>query len=237
MIVTSRTGEGPRPAAPGHIRAYDVRTGKRRWIFHTIPHPGEFGYDTWSPESWKTTGGANCWGGLSIDETRGLVFLGTGSPTFDFFGGDRAGANLFGNSILALKAATGERVWHFQTVHHDVWDYDIPCAPMLLTITHNGRKTDVVAQVSKTGWVYLLDRQTGKPLYPIEERKVPSPTCPAKQPIRRSPFPAHRRRLPARESRATISPISRPRRTPSPSRRPRTIASARCSRRPAPARP
>ncbi len=213
LIVTSRTGEGPRPAAPGHIRAYDIRTGKQRWIFHTIPHPGEFGYDTWSPESWKTTGGANCWGGLSIDEKRGLVFLGTGSPTFDFFGGDRAGANLFGNSVLALKAQTGERAWHFQTVHHDLWDYDIPCAPKLLNITHNGRKTDVVAQVSKTGWVYLLDRQTGKPLYPIEERKVPQSDAPGEGSYPTQPFPtappAFSRQGISREDLSDISPAAR----------------------------
>src|SRR6185369_13785274 len=129
LILSTRTEEGPRPAAPGHIRAYDARTGKRRWIFHTIPHPGEFGYDTWPPEAWKTTGGANCWGGMSVDEKRGMVFLSTGSPTFDFFGGDRAGMNLYGNSVLALNAETGKRVWHFQTVHHDLWDYDIPCQP------------------------------------------------------------------------------------------------------------
>ncbi|MEO7651208.1 MAG: PQQ-binding-like beta-propeller repeat protein, partial [Bryobacteraceae bacterium] len=174
LIVSTRTEEGPRPAAPGHIRGYDVLTGKRRWIFHTIPHPGEFGYDTWSPEAWKTAGGSNNWGGMSVDEKRGMVFLSTGSPTFDFYGGDRVGMNLFANCIIALKADTGQRVWHFQTVHHDLWDYDIPCQPTLVTITHKGRRTDVVAQVSKTGWVYLLDRASGKPLYPIEERDVPA---------------------------------------------------------------
>ena len=189
LIVTSRTGEGPRAAAPGHIRAYDLKSGKRKWIFHTIPHPGEFGYDTWSPEAWKTTGGANCWGGMSIDEKRGLAFLGTGSPTFDFYGGDRVGAGLFGNCVLALKAETGERVWHFQTVHHDLWDYDIPCSPMLVTVTHNGRKVDIVAQVSKTGWVYLLDRQTGKPLYPIEERPVPQTDLAGEKTYPTQPFP------------------------------------------------
>ena len=191
LIVCSRTGEGPRPSAPGHIRGYDVRTGKRRWIFHTIPHPGEFGYDTWSPESWKTAGGANCWGGLSIDEPRGLVFLGTGSPTFDFYGGDRVGMNLFGNSVVCLKAETGERVWHFQTVHHDVWDYDIPNAPMLVTVTHNGRKKDIVAQASKTGWVYLLERETGKPVYPIEERPVPESDIPGEVTYPTQPFPTN----------------------------------------------
>jgi quinoprotein glucose dehydrogenase len=191
LIVATRTGEGPRPAAPGHIRGYDVRTGKRRWIFHTIPHPGEFGYDTWSPDAWKTTGGANCWGGLSIDEKRGLVFLGTGSATFDFYGGDRVGMNLFANTVLCLKAATGERAWHFQTVHHDLWDYDIPCAPMLLTVTHEGRKKDILAQVSKTGWVYMLDRESGKPLYPIEERAVPESDLPGEIAYPTQPFPTN----------------------------------------------
>jgi quinoprotein glucose dehydrogenase len=188
-ILSTRDGEGPRPAGPGHIRAYDLKTGKRRWIFHTIPHPGEFGYDTWSPDSWRTTDGANCWGGLSIDEKRDLAFLSTGSATFDFFGGDRAGANLFANCVLALKASTGERVWHFQTVHHDLWDYDIPCQPTLVTITYQGKKTDIVAQVSKTGWVYLLDRGTGKPLYPIEERPVPQSDLPGEKTYPTQPFP------------------------------------------------
>ncbi len=189
LIITSRTEEGPRPAAPGHIRAYDVRTGKRKWIFHTIPHPGEFGYDTWPPEAWKTTGGANCWGGMSVDEQRGLVFVPTGSPTFDFYGGDRVGKGLFGNSIIALTAETGERVWHFQTVHHDVWDYDIPCQPTLVTITHQGRRVEALAQVSKTGWVYLFERATGKPLYPIEERPVRQSEIPGEQVFPTQPFP------------------------------------------------
>ena len=191
LIVSTRDEEGPRPAAPGHIRAYDLRTGKRRWIFHTIPHPGEFGHDTWSPDSWKTAGGANCWGGLSIDETRGLVFVSTGSGTFDFYGGDRVGANLFANSVIALKADTGERVWHFQTVHHDLWDYDIPCQPSLATITHEGKRVDVVAQVSKTGWVYLFERATGKPLYPIEERPVPQSELPGEKTYPTQPFPTN----------------------------------------------
>ena len=189
LIITSRTEEGPRPAAPGHIRAYDVRTGKRKWICHTIPHPGEFGYETWPKDAWKTVGGANCWGGMSVDEKRGLVFLSTGSPTFDFYGGDRVGQGLFGNSILALEAETGKRVWHFQTVHHDIWDYDIPCQPTLVTIRHQGRRVDVVAQVSKTGWVYLLDRETGKPIYPIEERAVPQSDIPGEQVYPTQPFP------------------------------------------------
>jgi glucose dehydrogenase len=213
LIVSTRDEEGPRPAAPGHIRAYDLRTGKRRWIFHTIPHPGEFGYDTWSPESWKTTGGANCWGGLSIDEKRGLAFLSTGSATFDFYGGDRVGANLFANSVIALKASSGERVWHFQTVHHDLWDYDIPCQPTLVTITYQGKKTDVVAQVSKTGWVYLLDRVTGTPLYPIEERLVPQSDLPGEKAYPTQPFPTNpppfARQGISREDLTNISPEAR----------------------------
>jgi len=188
LITTSKPGEGPREAAPGHIRAYDCRTGKLRWIFHTIPHPGEFGYETWSKDSWKTAGGANCWGGMSVDHERGLVFLSTGSPTFDFWGGDRIGANLFGNSVVCLKAATGERVWHYQTVHHDLFDYDLGCAPNLITVMHEGRSRDAVAQVSKTGWVFLLDRETGEPLYPIEERPVPQSTVPGEESWPTQPF-------------------------------------------------
>jgi len=188
LITTSKPGEGPREAAPGHIRAYDCRSGKLRWIFHTIPHPGEFGYETWSKDSWKTAGGANCWGGMSLDPDRGLVFLSTGSPTFDFWGGDRIGENLFGNCILCLNAATGERVWHYQTVHHDLFDYDLGCAPNLITVMHKGESRDALAQVSKTGWVYLLDRETGEPLYPIEERRVPQSTVPGEESWPTQPF-------------------------------------------------
>ncbi len=213
LVIASRTEEGPRPAAPGHIRGYDIHTGKRRWIFHTIPHPGEFGHDTWSPDSWKTAGGANCWGGMSVDEKRKLVFVATGSPTFDFYGGDRVGASLFGNCVIALEAETGKRVWHFQTVHHDVWDYDIPCQPTLVTIRHNGRAVDVVAQVSKTGWVYLLDRTTGKPIYPIEERRVPQSTIPGEKTYPTQPFPAapppFSRQGSSREDLTNISPEAR----------------------------
>lgn len=195
IILGSHVGEGPEPAAPGHVRAFDVRTGRRVWIFHTIPHPGEFGYDTWDPDSWKTVGGANCWGGMSLDEGRGVVYLATGSPSYDFYGADRHGQGLFGDSVVALKAETGRRVWHFQTVHHDLWDYDLPCPPVLVRVRHNGRKTDAVAQVTKTGFVFLLDRETGKPLFPVEERPVPAsdlesegcwPTQPV--PVRPPPF-------------------------------------------------
>ena len=173
LILGTTVSEGPGPSAPGHIRAYDVRTGKMRWIFHTVPHPGEYGYDTWPPDAWKRAGGANAWSGITVDEKRGLVFLPTGSAAFDFWGGNRQGANLFANCVLALNATTGERVWHFQTVHHDIWDRDLPAAPNLVTVRHNGRRLDGVAQITKSGHVFLLDRETGRPLFPVEEQPVP----------------------------------------------------------------
>lgn len=170
LIVGTRLSEGPGPSAPGHIRAFDVRTGKVRWIFKTIPHPGEPGYDTWPADAWRRSGGANAWSGISVDTTRGLVFLPTGSAAFDFWGGDRHGQNLYANSLLVLKAATGERVWHYQFVHHDLWDRDLPSAPVLVTVTHEGRQVDAVAQTTKSGHVFLFHRETGAPLFPIEER-------------------------------------------------------------------
>jgi quinoprotein glucose dehydrogenase len=173
VIVGGGGGEGPYPEAPGHIRAYDARTGKRKWIFHTVPKPGEFGHDTWSGDSWKTTGGTNCWAGMSLDPKRGIVFAGIGSPSFDFWGGNRQGANLYGNSVLALNARTGERVWHFQTVHHDVWDMDLPAQPMLITIRNGGKNVDAVVQLCKTGYVFVFERATGKPIFGVEEKPVP----------------------------------------------------------------
>jgi len=173
LILGTRVSEGPGPSAPGHIRAYDVRTGRIRWIFHTIPWPGEFGYDTWPPDAWKRSGGANAWSGISVDEKRGLVFIPTGSAAFDFWGGDRLGANLFANCLLALDAATGRRRWHYQFVHHDLWDRDLPAAPVLITLRRGGRTVDAVAQATKSGHVFVFDRVTGKPLFPIEERPVP----------------------------------------------------------------
>ncbi len=174
LILGTLVSEGPGPSAPGHIRAYDVRSGKVRWIFHTIPHPGEYGYDTWPTDAWKRAGGANAWSGISVDEERSLVFLPTGSAAFDFWGGNRLGANLFANCLLALNAATGERVWHYQLVHHDLWDRDLPCAPVLVTVRHEGRRIDAVAQVTKSGHVFLFARDTGRPLFPVEERPVPA---------------------------------------------------------------
>ncbi|HKP32623.1 MAG TPA: PQQ-binding-like beta-propeller repeat protein [Chitinophagaceae bacterium] len=172
LIMGTRVDEGA-AAAPGHIRAFDVRTGKRQWIFHTIPHPGEFGFDTWEDSTaYKNIGGANNWNGMSVDEERGIVFVPTGSASYDFYGGKRKGANLFADCLLALDASTGKRIWHFQQIHHDVWDRDLPTPPALITVTHNGKKIDAVAQPTKTGFVYLFDRETGKPLFPIEERAV-----------------------------------------------------------------
>jgi quinoprotein glucose dehydrogenase len=161
------------PSSPGDIRAYDVRSGKIRWTFHTIPHPGEFGYDTWPKDAWRYIGAANNWAGMALDEKRGLVFVPTGSAAFDFYGANRAGDDLFANCLLALKADTGERVWHFQAVRHDLWDRDFPAPPSLVTVTHDGRRVDAVAQIAKSGHVYLFERETGKPLFPIEYRSVP----------------------------------------------------------------
>lgn len=182
-------GEGPTPAAPGHIRAWDVRTGKRKWIFHTIPQPGEYGYDTWPQDAWLQAGGANNWAGMSLDENRGRLFVSLGSPAFDFFGGDRKGQNLFGNCVLALDAEKGERLWHFQTVHHDLWDYDLPAQPILCTVTRGGQRIEALAQLTKTGLTFVFDRQTGQPLYGVEERPVPESDTPGEHAWPTQPFP------------------------------------------------
>jgi quinoprotein glucose dehydrogenase len=175
FITGFRTAESE-PAYPGDIRAYDVRSGKVVWTFHTLPRPGETGSDTW-PEG-RTTGAANSWAGLAIDETRGIVYAPTGSAVSDFYGANRAGANLFANSLVALDASTGKRLWHFQAVHHDILDRDFPSPPLLATIQKDGRPLDVVAQPSKQGWLYVFNRVTGEPLWPIEERKVPASDVP-----------------------------------------------------------
>jgi quinoprotein glucose dehydrogenase len=200
LILGTRVSEGPDPSAPGHIRAYDVRTGKIRWTFRTIPSPGEFGYDTWPEDAWTRVGGANAWSGISVDTARGLVFLPVGSAAFDFWGGNRHGANLFANCVLALKADTGERVWHYQLVHHDLWDRDPPAAPVLVTVQRDGRPVDAVAQVTKSGHVFLFDREKGTPLFPIEERPVPPSDLKGEaawptQPLPLAPPPFSRQRL------------------------------------------
>ena len=173
IILGSRLAESEE-AAPGHIRAYDVHTGKLRWIFHTIPQPGQPGYDSWEdPEAYKYAGGANVWGGFCLDEERGIVFAGTGSATPDFYGGNRKGNNLYANCVLALDAATGKLLWHFQTVHHDLWDWDVPTHPILATIKKDSKNIDVVIQITKQGYIFMFDRVTGMPIHPIEEIPVP----------------------------------------------------------------
>ena len=176
-------------APPGYVRAYNIKTGELAWTFHTIPHPGEPGYETWPPDAWKYAGGANCWAGMSIDANRGMVFLALGSPSYDFYGADRVGANLYGNCVLALDAATGHYKWHFQTVHHDIWDYDLPCPPNLVTIRQDGKDIDAVAQATKHGFIFVLDRETGEPIFPVEERKVPASNLPGEVASETQPFP------------------------------------------------
>jgi len=176
-------------AEPGYERAYDIRTGKLEWTFHTIPLPGEFGYETWPKDAWKYVGGANDWGGMSLDKKRGMVFLATGSPSYDSYGADRKGKNLFGNCVIALDARTGKLRWYYQTVHHDLWDYDLPAPPNLVTLERDGKKIDAVAQVSKVGFLYVLDRETGAPLFPIEERPVPASDVAGEEAWPTQPFP------------------------------------------------
>lgn len=176
-------------SAPGYIRAYHCKTGKLVWTFHTIPHPGEPGYETWPPDAYKYAGGVNCWAGMSIDSKRGMVFLALGSPSYDFYGADRLGANLYGNCVLALDAATGHYKWHFQAVHHDIWDYDLPSPPNLITIKQDGKDIDAVAQATKQGFIFVLDRETGVPVFPVEERKVPASNLPGEVAWETQPFP------------------------------------------------
>lgn len=189
LIMGMRLSEGA-DAVPGHIRAFDVRTGKRRWIFHTIPQPGEFGYDTWEDRNaWKRIGGANNWAGMALDERRGIVYVPTGSASPDFYGGVRKGSNFFANSIIALDAATGKYIWHYQVVHHDLWDRDLPANPNLVTVRHEGRKIDAIAQISKHGYIFLLDRTNGKPVFPIEEMPVSQNGLPGEAPWPTQPIP------------------------------------------------
>ncbi len=181
VVMGSSLSEGG-DAAPGYIRAFDVITGKLKWVFHTIPQPGEPGYETWPPDAYKKIGGVNCWGGLSVDEKRGVVYFGTGSPSSDFYGGAREGANLYANCIVALEAETGNLKWYSQAIRHDLWDRDFPIPPNLTTITQNGKKRDVVAQVGKDGYVYVLDRDNGESIFPMEERPVPTNGLPGEHP-------------------------------------------------------
>jgi glucose dehydrogenase len=178
MIIVGGRNPETHPAPPGDIRAFDLHTGKLRWSFHTIPHPGEPGYETWPPAAWKTAGAANNWSGMVLDAKRGIVYAPTGSAVFDFYGGDRLGNDLYANTLLALDANTGKRLWHFQGVHHDVWDRDFPSPPALFTVTRDGKTIDALAQTTKQGYLYLFDRVTGKPLFPIHELPYPASTVP-----------------------------------------------------------
>jgi quinoprotein glucose dehydrogenase len=209
LIVGGRVGEGL-PASPGYVRAFDVRSGTLRWTFHTIPHPGERGYETWSKDSWTYNGGANSWPGMALDEARGIVYVPTGSAAADFYGANRIGDNLYANSLIALKADTGERLWHFQFVRHDIWDRDPPSPPVLVTLTRNGRRIDAVAQTTKHAYVFVFDRTTGKPVFPIEYRRFPKSDVPGEvtadtQPIPTRPRPFSRQEL-TREMLTTRTP-------------------------------
>jgi quinoprotein glucose dehydrogenase len=189
MIVSlPAQGAGYR-STPGNVHAYDVVTGKLEWVFHAVPHPGEFGYDSWPADAYKTAGGVHNWSELTVDETNGIAFIPFGTARYDFFGGNRAGNNLYANSLVALDARTGKRLWHRQLVHHDLWDYDLPQAPKLLTIRQNGRSRDVVAQATKHGFLFVFDRKTGEPVWPIEERAVPASDVPGEHASPTQPFP------------------------------------------------
>lgn len=188
IILGSFPGEGYL-APPGDIRAFDVRTGKLAWVFHTIPHEGEVGYNTWPKDAYKYMGGVDVWGEITVDEKRGIAYFPVSSAKYELYGGDRPGDNLFADCLLALDARTGKRLWHFQTVHHDIWDYDPTAAPQLATVKHDGKTVDVVALASKNGFLYVFDRVTGKPLWPIEERPVPQSEVPGERTSPTQPFP------------------------------------------------
>ena len=201
LIVGSLVNESL-PAAPGDLRAYDVHTGKLRWSFHTIPHPGEFGYNTWPPDAWQYIGGVNNWSGMSVDTKRGIIFVPTGSASFDFYGSNRLGDDLFANCLIAINAETGQRIWHYQTVHHDLWDRDLPTPPALVSVQRDGKSVDAAAQLTKSGFVYLFERETGKPLFPIETRRYPASDAPGEvtsdtQPLPTKPAPFARQALTA----------------------------------------
>lgn len=209
LIIGANVSEAP-GAAPGHVRAYDVRDGTMTWIFHTIPQSGEAGSETWEDDAWQFAGGVNPWSGITLDEARGVVFAPTGAPTYDFYGGNRKGTNLFANSVLALDATTGARRWHYQVVHHDIWDYDLPAPPNLVAIERDGARVDAVAQITKMGFVFVLDRDTGEPLFPVEERPVPASDVPGErawptQPVPTRPPPFARQGI-AAEDLTDLSP-------------------------------
>jgi quinoprotein glucose dehydrogenase len=205
-------GENPEthPAPPGDIRAFDVRTGALRWTFHTIPHPGEPGYETWPKDAWKDAGAANNWAGMTLDPQRGILYVPTGSAVFDFYGGDRVGNDLFADCLLALNAETGKLIWYFQGVHHDLWDHDFPAPPVLMTVTRDGKRVDAVAQTTKSGHVYIFDRTNGKPLFPIKESPYPASTVPGEVTSPTQPLPT----LPAPYTQQSVTEDTLTNRTP-----------------------
>ncbi len=209
IIVGGRNPETP-PAPPGDIRAFDVHTGKLVWDFHTIPRPGEPGHETWPKDAWKIAGAANNWAGMTVDDKRGIVYVPTGSAVPDFYGGARAGDDRYADSLLALNAATGKLIWSFQGVHHDIWDRDFPAPPVLLTVRHNGKLVDAVAQTTKQGFLFVLNRETGAPLFPVQERPVPASTVPGEVASKTQPFPA----LPAPFTRQSLTINDLTQRTP-----------------------
>jgi quinoprotein glucose dehydrogenase len=191
IVMPLRISEGT-DASLGHVQAFDIKTGKLAWVFKTIPSPGEFGYDTWPEDTYKNTNGvgaANNWAGMSVDHKRGIIFVPTGSAAYDFYGANRKGANLFANCLLALDAKTGKRIWHYQFVHHDILDRDPPAPPNLVTITRDGKKVDAVSQTTKQGYVFVFNRETGEPLFPIEEKPVPASDIPGEHTWPTQPFP------------------------------------------------
>jgi glucose dehydrogenase len=189
VIVGSATNEEYH-SGPGDIRAFDVVTGRLVWTFHTIPHPGEIGYDTWPKDAWKTVGGANAWSSMALDSKRGILYVPTSSPKYNFYGANRTGKNLFGDSLLALDARTGKLRWYYQMVHHDIWDYDNASTPMLMAVLHNSKPVDIVAEASKTGFLWVFDRVTGKPLWPVEEHPVPKSPMQGEETWPTQPFPS-----------------------------------------------
>ncbi|MCC7052146.1 MAG: pyrroloquinoline quinone-dependent dehydrogenase [Gemmatimonadaceae bacterium] len=210
LLIIGSTVPEQLPSAPGDIRAYEIATGRLRWSFHTIPHPGEPGYETWPPDAWKVAGGANAWAGVTIDPARGMVFAATGSASYDFYGANRTGDNLYANSVIALDARTGQHKWHYQVLRHDLWDRDLPAAPMLVTVRRDGKPVDAVAQITKTGHVWLFDRATGAPMFPVEEKPMPTLALDGEQPASTQRFPT----LPAPFARQALTRDDLTQRTP-----------------------
>ncbi len=209
VIMGSRVGEGPEPSAPGHIRAFNIITGELEWTFHTIPSPGELFANTWNQTRLSEIGGANCWSGFSLDAKRGMLFCGTGSASYDHWGGNREGTNLYANCVLALEASTGTYIWHYQVVHHDIWDYDIACQPNLVQVYDNGKLIDAIAQPTKMGHLFVLDRETGEPIFPVSEEPVPISEIPGEFSWPTQPFPVEGLRYGTQQfQRADITDIS-----------------------------